>query len=72
MIERIKVNRNTRAEGKSLAAGSEYNIPEDISEADALALVRLKRAVIVERLVVAPDEETAPTANEPQKTKNRR
>jgi len=62
MIERIKATRNTLADGAHLTAGQEYDVPKDVSEASAKALIRIGKAVEV--LVERPP---APAPTEPEK-----
>lgn len=44
----IKVLRGCGASGQSLAAGTVYAVPAQVSESDALLLVRLGKAVFIE------------------------
>lgn len=42
---KIRMLNNCAASGKSLAAGDTYESPQDISDSDAQALIRCRRAV---------------------------
>lgn len=44
----IKILRGCGASGKSLSAGTVYAVPAQVSEADAMLLVMLKKAEPVE------------------------
>ena len=53
----IMATRNTAASGKHIEAGKAYLVPEEVSEADASALVRMHKAVWAERQIVEQLEE---------------
>jgi len=41
---KIKATRNTSASGRDICKGVTYSVPKDLSEADAKALVKIRKA----------------------------
>lgn len=63
MVARIRIERGCLAAGQALLAGSEYDVPAQVSEADALLIVRIGKAQFVE-VTEAP----APAEKPPRRT----